>query len=244
MVDAHTGPPDLSPMAHELPRLPPTHTAERDEADLAARISDRDEDAFLIVYDRYADLVFGTTLRFVRDREAATEIVQDAFLSVWRRGHQFDARSGSLAGWILGIARNRAIDHLRAQGRRPRLAAPSGGEHGQSDAFAPMDVATAADGDDAPGVALNRRWLRALLRNTLAGMPTDERQVVVLAYDRGLSQSEIADQLAIPIGTVKSRTRRAMASLRDRLANVPDLWPEPAADQGGLPAGVQPRSTR
>ena len=82
MVDSHTKPPDPFQMAHELPRLPPTRTAQGDEADLAARISDRDEDAFVIVYDRYADLVFGTTLRFVRDREAATEIVQDAFLSV------------------------------------------------------------------------------------------------------------------------------------------------------------------
>lgn len=244
MVDSHTKPPDPFQMAHELPRLPPTRTAQGDEADLAARISDRDEDAFVIVYDRYADLVFGTTLRFVRDREAATEIVQDAFLSVWRRGHQFDARSGSLAGWILGIARNRAIDQLRAQGRRPRLAGPISGEHGQSDALAAIDSATAANGEDAPGVALNRRWLRALLRNTLAGMPTEERQVVVLAYDRGLSQSEIAEHLAIPIGTVKSRTRRALASLRDHLADVPDLRSEPAADPEGLPAVVQPRSTR
>lgn len=224
--------------------MPTLRTADRDEADLAARISARDEGAFVIVYDRYADLVFGTTLRFVRDRDAATEIVQDAFLSVWRRGHQFDARSGSLAGWILGIARNRAIDHLRAQGRRPRLAGPTSGEHGQSDAFVAVDIATTANGEDAPGVSLNRRWLRALLRNTLAGMPAEERHVVVLAYDRGLSQSEIAEHLAIPIGTVKSRTRRALASLRDRLADVPDLRPEPATDRGGRTAGVEPRSTR
>lgn len=198
----------------------------------------------MIVYDRYADLVFGTTLRFVRDRDAATEIVQDAFLSVWRRGHQFDERSGTLAGWILGIARNRAIDHLRAQGRRPKLAGPSGSEQGQPDPFTAINRATAANDEDAPGVALNRRWLRALLRNTLADMPAEERQVVILAYDRGLSQSEIAEHLAIPIGTVKSRTRRAMASLRDRLADVPDLWPESAGDHDGLQVGAQPRVTR
>ena len=196
----------------------------------------------MILYDRYADLVFGTTLRFVRDRDAANEIVQDAFLSVWRRGHQFDVRSGSLAGWILGIARNRAIDHLRAQGRRPRLAGSIGRDHGPPDASEAIDIATAANGEDAPGIALNRRWLRALLRNTLAGMPTDERQVVILAYDRGLSQSEIAEHLAIPIGTVKSRTRRALASMRDRLTDIPDLRPEPAADREGRPAGGHPRA--
>lgn len=231
-------------MSGELPRLPPIRATDGDEADLAARISERDEEAFVIVYDRYADLVFGTTLRFVRDRDDAIEIVQDAFLSVWRRGHQFDARSGSLAGWILGIARNRAIDHLRAQGRRPRLAVPTSVDHGQSDGIAATDFATAANGDDAPDVAMNRRWLRALLRNTLAGMPAEERHVVVLAYDRGLSQSEIAEQLAIPIGTVKSRTRRALASLRDRLADVPDVRPDLATDRGGPPSGVEPRAAR
>ena len=232
------------PMSHELPRSPSRRPAESDEADLAARISERDEEAFVIVYDRYVDLVFGTTLRLVRDRDAATEIVQDAFLSVWRRGHQFDARSGSLAGWILGIARNRAIDHLRAQGRRPRLAGPARADTGESDALGTIDVAAAANDEDAPGIALNRRWLRALLGNTLAVMPTEERQVVVLAYDRGLSQSEIAEHLAIPIGTVKSRTRRALASLRERLADVPDLRPESAIDFGARPIDAQPRFTR
>lgn len=196
-----------------------------DDAGLAARIAARDEDAFVIAYDRYADLVFGTTLRFVRDRDVAVEIVQDAFLSVWRRSHQFDAGSGSLAGWILGIARNRAIDHLRADGRRPKLAAASRPDQGARDGIDAIEIPVAGNGDDVPGASLDRRWLRSLLRTTLADMPSEERQVVILAYDRGLSQSEIARHLGIPIGTVKSRTRRALASLRDRLADVPDLRP-------------------
>lgn len=215
-----------------------------DDAQLAARIAGRDERAFVIVYDRYADLVFGTTLRFVRDRDAAFEIVQDAFMSVWRRGHQYDPRSGSLAGWILGIARHRAIDHLRAEGRRPKLVEPSRPDHDPLDGIDAIGVGVAGSADDTPGIALDRRWLRSLLRTTLAEMPSEERHVVILAYDRGLSQSEIADRLAIPIGTVKSRTRRALAGLRDRLADVPDLRPGDVDGGAGFEAGVVPRAAR
>lgn len=196
-----------------------------DDAELAARIAARDEEAFVIAYDRHADLVFGTTLRFVRDREVATEIVQDAFMSVWRRSHQFDARSGSFAGWILGIARNRAIDHLRAAGRRPKPALSGASDHDALEGIDALGIAVAGTEDDMPGVALDRRWVRSLLRTMLAEMPSEERQVVILAYDRGFSQSEIAHHLDLPIGTVKSRTRRALASLRERLDDVPDLRP-------------------
>jgi DNA-directed RNA polymerase specialized sigma24 family protein len=87
-----------------------------------------------------------------------------------------------------------------------------------------------SEGD--PVVELDRSWTRALVRTTLAEMPPEERQVVVLAYDQALSQSEIADRLEMPIGTVKSRTRRALARLRSHLADVPDLRP------GGPPSGI------
>ncbi len=212
-----------------------------DDADLTARIAARDEDAFVIAYDRYADLVFGTTMRFVGDRDVAAEIVQDAFLSVWRRSHQFDARSGSLAGWILGIARNRAIDHLRADGRRPKLAAGRADQRTREGIDA-IEIHVGRTGDDVPGVALDRRWLRSLLRTTLAEMSSEERQVVILAYDRGLSQSEIARHLGIPIGTVKSRARRALASLRDRLVDVPDL--RPGSDGASSEAGIERGAAR
>jgi RNA polymerase sigma-70 factor (ECF subfamily) len=97
-----------------------------------------------------------------------------------------------------------------------------------------------SEGD--PVVELDRSWTRALVRTTLADMPPEERQVVVLAYDQALSQSEIADRLEMPIGTVKSRTRRALARLRSRLADVPDLRPGgPSANATPSRAASAPR---
>src|SRR5262245_62981244 len=93
--------------------------SELDDARLVARIAAGEERAFVIAYDRHAGFVFGSVTRFVGDRETAAEIVQDAFTTLWRRARQFDARSGSLLTWLLAIARHRAIDRLRAEGRRP-----------------------------------------------------------------------------------------------------------------------------
>src|SRR6266576_638838 len=86
---------------------------------IVERIAAGDERAFADAYDRYSDLLFGSVLRFCGDRETAAEVVQDAFLSLWRRAHQFNAESGSLLGWLLRIARNRAIDRYRSENRRP-----------------------------------------------------------------------------------------------------------------------------
>ena len=85
-----------------------------DDRLVAERIAMGDELAFAAAYDRHSPLVYGAVVRFVGDREAAAEVVQDAFMALWRRAHQFDAASGSLAGWLLGIARHRAIDRFRA----------------------------------------------------------------------------------------------------------------------------------
>lgn len=182
----------------------------------------------MTVYDRHADALFGTALRFLRDRDAATEVVQETFLSLWRRARQFDADAGSLAGWLMGIGRNQAIDRLRAEARRPRAVYAWAGDADSPDAADLLDSASRRAGRSAggdPELELDRRWTRALVRTTLSEMPRDEVEVVVLAYDRAMSQSEIADHLGIPIGTVKSRTRRALARLRVGLADVPDLRP-------------------
>jgi RNA polymerase sigma-70 factor (ECF subfamily) len=133
---------------------------------------------------------------------------------------------------LLGIARNRAIDRLRAESRRPRAV------HAWTDDPTRTTRSTCSTGlagrdgpaEDDPVIEVDRRWTRSLVRTTLAEMPPDERQVVVLAYDHALSQSEIADRLGMPIGTVKSRTRRALARLRSRLADVPDLRPGDRAE--------------
>ena len=207
----------------------------RDDATLAAGIAAGDEAPFMVVYDRHADLLFASVVRLLGDRDTAAEIVQESFLALWRRAHLYDAKAGSLIGWLLAIARNRAIDHLRAQARRPVLTSISGGQ-GESDG--PLDgldmldlEARRVEGSGTPPAdpasVADRRWSQSVVRSIVSELPEPERQAVVLAYSAGLSQAEIADRLGWPLGTVKSRTRRAMAHLRGRLAEVPDLveWP-------------------
>ena len=199
-------------------------TWDSDQA-VAERIAMGDETAFAAAYDRHSALVFGAVVRFIGDREAAAEVVQDAFLSLWRRAHQFDASAGSLAAWLLGIARHRAIDRFRAESRRPAGAAVSlADSYADSAAPGPTDIAQRPAAD--PTEVAELHWTQSVVRSLVADLPDAERDVLVLAYARGLSQSEIAVRLGMPLGTVKSRTRRALAHLRDRLTGFPDLFGE------------------
>lgn len=199
-----------------------------DDARLTARIAAGDEGAFVIAYDRHSGFLFGSVTRFLGDREMAAEVVQDAFVTLWRRARLFDARSGSLLTWLLAIARHRAIDRLRAEGRRPSRDAV------RLDAFtteAPTPGAArldtppelVADAETDPGEVAGRRWVQSVVRTGIAELPENERQVIVLGYSMDLSQAQIAERLEWPLGTVKSRTRRAMAQLRQRLGTVVDL---------------------
>ena len=203
-----------------------------DDALLVARIAEGDEGAFMIAYDRHSSFLFGSVSRFLGDRESAAEVVQDAFLTLWRRARQFDARSGSLLTWLLAIARNRAIDRLRAEGRRPgrdairldALASEDGSGAGASRGGTPNSLI--ADGRTDPGTIATRRWVQSVVRTGIAELPDHERQVIVLGYSMDLSQAQIAERLEWPLGTVKSRTRRAMAQLRMRLGSMADAAEE------------------
>jgi len=185
---------------------------EPDDRTLVGRIASGDEVAFEVVYDRHGGLLFGSLVRFLGDREAAAEVVQDAFMALWRRASGFDPSVGSLPAWLLAIARHRAIDRLRGEARRPNQAP-----------VALLDDARDADPERDPAGLADRRWADSVVRTMVSELPEVERHVVALAYADGLSQSAIADQLGVPIGTVKSRTRRAMARLRTRLVEVPGL---------------------
>ena len=182
----------------------------------------------MIAYDRHAGFVFGSVARFLGDREAAAEVVQDAFVTLWRRARQFDARSGSLLTWLLAIARHRAIDRLRAEGRRPgrdsiRLdALTSEGGSGGSPAGGEIPRELIADATTDPTSVATRRWTQSVVRTGISGLPENERQVILLGYAQDLSQAEIAERLEWPLGTVKSRTRRAMAQLRAHLGPITD----------------------
>jgi len=198
-----------------------------DDRFVVERIAMGDELAFAAAYDRHSPLVYGAVVRFVGDREAAAEVVQDAFMALWRRAHQFDAASGSLAGWLLGIARHRAIDRFRAESRRPTAAAVSLADSfsGVEPTYVDLPGASAVDPTDVAEL----RWRQSVVRTLVADLPDSERDVLLLAYGRGLSQAEIAERTGTPLGTVKSRTRRALAHLRGRIASVPDLVDEAGA---------------
>ncbi len=212
-----------------------------DDAALAARVAGGDEAAFGAVYDRHADVLFGAVARFLRDRQAAEEIVQDAFIAFWRQAHTYEPAAGTLVGWLLRIARNKAIDRARAAARRPRLVDPTGGD---DDVTGALERALAGgrlvgggtNRDSAPDQVVTREWTRAVVRTALSAMPDVERRPLELAYDEGLTQAEVAERLGWPLGTVKTRTRRGLAALRGALEGVPDLAdviPAAAARGGG-----------
>jgi RNA polymerase sigma-70 factor (ECF subfamily) len=221
-----------------------------DDAQLVRAVAEGSQDALASLYDRHADAVFAVATRLTPDRQVAEEVVQETFLALWNRAELFDPTAGSLAAWLHTIARNRTVDRLRAAGRRPSLiglGAVAGSDEADSaalDRLAALDRATPGRGPADPSQALDQAELRASLREALAGMPESERTVILLAYQEDLSQSQIARRLAMPIGTVKTRTRRALHRLREALG--PELRPgaAPADDDVTHPGPVQSAALR
>jgi RNA polymerase sigma-70 factor (ECF subfamily) len=196
------------------------------DAVLVREIASGSQEALAAVYDRYADVVYAAAIRLTSDRHVAEEVVQETFLALWNRAELFDPRAGSLAAWLHTIARNRTVDRLRAAGRRPNLVpfASAGGSDEQDTAAFERIVATGtvlggADLGPGPEGELAAAELRDVIRDALAGLPEHERTALVLAYREELTQSEIAERLGWPLGTVKTRTRRALLRLREALAN-------------------------
>lgn len=201
---------------------------ERDHT-LVRAVADGSERALAELYDRHVDGVYGAAIRLLGDRQVAEEVVQETFLALWNRAELFDPAAGSLAAWLHTIARNRTVDRLRAAGRRPPLVPLSAaGSDDESDGSTLDRLASTGGvlGGSAPAASPERAAEAAELRDTIAtavaGMPEAERAVIVLAYGEGLTQSEIAGRLGWPLGTVKTRTRRALARLRGVLERGDD----------------------
>ena len=172
------------------------------DSELMTRVARGDEHAFLMLYDRHAARVHALTLRILSDPMLAEEATQDAFLKLWSRARLFMNERGSLLLWLLTIARRTALDRLRLEGRRPVL----------SDSNDPDDMwQTIPDLDSMPEEA---RWRS--LHFAVQSLQPDHRQVIELAYYQGMSQSEIAEVLGWPLGTVKTRLRAAMEQLRQK----------------------------
>jgi RNA polymerase sigma-70 factor (ECF subfamily) len=206
-------------------RLP---DAKRDELEsdacLVQMLIEGSEDALARLYDRHAPSVFAEATRASRDRWIAAEVVQETFLALWNRAELFDPCRGELRAWLLTIAHNRAIDHIRRAKRHDRATVFSSfNADGGSDAAtvewlaASGEPVAAAGPEPGPETWLSREETRASIADAVASLAPFERSVILLAYDGGLSQSEIAVRLGWPIGTVKTRTRSALRHLRDRL---------------------------
>lgn len=205
------------------------------DAELVRAVAGGSEDALGDLYDRYADGIHAAAYRLTADRGVAEEVVQETFLVLWNRAELFDPAAGSLSAWLHAIARNRTVDRLRAAGRRPVLVSVDSPGTSEPDLAALDRLAVAgqvvggAQPPPGPEAVAQAAELRSAVTSVLATMPEPERHVIVLAYRDGLTQSEIASRLGWPIGTVKTRTRRALARLRDALE-------DPAADFALEPA--------
>jgi len=194
------------------------------------------EDALASLYDRHSRAVFGAALRTSRDQWIAAEVVQETFLALWNRAELYDGSRGTLSSWLLTIARNRAVDHLRAAGRHARAATFSSfgrddaSDHALADWLAASgELIGAAGPDPAPENALSSKELRGAIDEAIASLEPTERSVILLAYDGGLTQAEIAARLDWPLGTVKTRTRRALGRLREMLERSAEIAPDRAA---------------
>ena len=185
--------------------LPPPAPSRNDWGDLLARIAVGDADGLAALYDAASPYVNGLALRILGDREAAEEVVVDVFTQVWRQASRYDPTRGRPATWLLRITRSRAIDRLRQLGRHQGSMEPD------------QDEIDSADPSCGPAETVAAAYAHATVRTELSRLSTPERHVIELAYYRGLSQSEIAAELEVPLGTVKTRTRLAMARLRKAL---------------------------
>jgi RNA polymerase sigma-70 factor, ECF subfamily len=175
-----------------------------DDESLIKLIVQARAEALSELYDRYARLVFGLALNSVRDPNTAEEITQDVFMRVWQRAGQYQAGRGQVSTWLTSITRHRAIDQLRRRGSRPE-------QHSVTWAEVPLGTEPSTNG---PEKAVTLNLERERVRRAVAELPEEQKHVLALGYFQGLSQSEIAGVLDLPLGTVKTRVRLAMQKLR------------------------------
>jgi len=173
-----------------------------DDGALLGAMAEGERDAFGILYDRYATLMLAVGQRILRDRREAEDLVHDVFVEAWKQAATYDVSRGTVRTWLLLRLRSRALDRRKSAGSsRVTPVEPS--------KLAESQVAAPSDPSDAPD--------RAAVIDALSNLSTDQRAVVELAYFEGLSCSEIAERVMVPVGTVKSRMAAALSRLRTEL---------------------------
>ncbi len=193
---------DSQPAEPDLPQ--------QTEVELLQRIAEGDKDALSSLYDRFIRQVYSLSLRMLENQSLAEEVAQDVFMTVWSRGTSYNSDRGSFISWLLSVTHNRCIDELRKRRRRARFATVD------------IDDVRFDIGGSADEVinAIFSRSSRAKIAEALNKLPPPQKQVIVMAYFQGLTQSEISGVLGTPLGTVKTRMRLGLQKMRDLLATV------------------------
>ena len=179
---------------------------EQEWTGLLARIAAGDQPALAELYDASSAKVFGLAMKILGDRTVAEEVTMDVYTQVWRRAATYDAERGTPGSWLMTMAKTRAIDRFRSSYlERGRLV--------------PLDQAAELPGEkETPEQYSAGLERQRLVQEAMASLSAEQRQAIALAYYWGLSQSEIADRLQLPLGTVKTRMRLGMIRLREVLA--------------------------
>jgi RNA polymerase sigma-70 factor (ECF subfamily) len=176
------------------------------DVELIRKVAKGDRVAFSGLFDRYQQLVLNIAWRILNERQEAEDVVQEVFLQLWRDAGGYRQDRGSLSSWIVTISRTRSIDKLRS--RKARRIQDSTGEEDASD-----DLAQVPD----PGAGQGRLDNRLLIRKAFGALPVEQRVVIEMAYYEGMSQSEIANALREPLGTIKTRIRSGLIRLKQAL---------------------------
>jgi RNA polymerase sigma-70 factor (ECF subfamily) len=189
------------------------HASDLIDLRLLQRIAARDTSALAELYDRHSRLLFGLILRIVRDRGEAEEILQEAFVRVWTRADIYDARISAPLPWMVRVARNGAIDRLRARRVRAAVNVPAIDVTAVEAAAPDIDIQT-------PEAAVLDGERRRTLADALASLPAEQRQLIEAAFFEGHTHSELAERSGLPLGTVKTRIRAGMMAMRRALEHA------------------------
>lgn len=184
----------------------PARVYEQEWGQLIAQTAQGDQGALATLYDRTSPHVYGLALKILGNREAAEEVTLDVYTQVWRQAHTYDGSRGTPGGWLMTLARTRAIDRFRA----------GASERGKLESLDAVEFFVSDDRTPEQNVESEQR--RRLVQDALEVLTPDQREAIALAYFYGFSQSEIAEKLNLPLGTVKTRMRLGMMKLRDALA--------------------------
>jgi RNA polymerase sigma-70 factor (ECF subfamily) len=190
----------------------------RSDDELLALAKDGDADAFEVIYERHCAVAYALAARVCGSRAAAEDVVQEAFLAVWRGRDRYDPARGAVRSWLLGIVHHGAIDKLRRTGVHERRRASAEG------------IEDSLEAPERTDAEVQQREQQDEVRSALRSLPDEQRRVIELAYFEGLTHTEIASELGAPLGTIKGRMRLGLLKLHAQLSGVAD----PLAGAGRL----------